>query len=316
MSNIKKIKTGLGKGLGALIPSVHFKADEGFSVGDENENRQRGLISEVDIDKVVRNPYQPRQDFDLQALEDLKNSILKHGVIQPITVRKVEIGYELISGERRLRASKEAGMVKIPAYVMVVNTDFQMLELALIENLQREDLNPIEVANGYQRLIEECSYTQEQVADRVGKERSTVTNFLRLLKLPEKIQDYVRIKKFTMGHARALLALSDHAKMIWAGEEIINKTLSVRATESLVKQILAGELRVTPLPLKKKVIGSEISPDIISVLNDKADGLRRLFGTQVKILPKSKTSGIIEFEFYSPDDLERLIDIFENMSKS
>jgi len=311
MTKSTKIKPGLGKGLGALIPSVEFSTEKGFTMSKESEDGEdNGIIGLIEISKIRINPYQPRQDFDKEALDGLKNSILKHGVISPITVRKSINGYELISGERRLRATTEAGLEKIPAYIMDVNTPLEMLELALIENIQRENLNPIETAHGYKRLIEEHNYTQEQVAERVGKDRSTVTNFLRLLKLPENLQEALRSKEISVGHARALLALSDVAKMIWAGNQIIEKQLSVRETESLVKQIETGKINVVSKPkqgLKKEIISAEVK----AVLEEKANNLRQAFGTQVRITPKTKESGTVEFEFYSADDLERLFELFE-----
>lgn len=310
MSKSSKIKPGLGKGLGALIPSVEFNAETGFTITDENQKLSGSMIAKIEISKIRTNPYQPRQDFDLEALDSLKKSILKHGIISPITVRRSINGYELISGERRLRASIEAGLETIPAYILDINTSLEMLELALIENIQREDLNPIETAHGYKRLIEEYKYTQEQVAERVGKDRSTVTNFLRLLKLPENLQESLRAKEISVGHARALLALNDSAKMIWAGMQINEKQLSVRETEALVKQIESGTLNINSKPkqnIKKDILSSEVK----AVLHEKADRLKQIFGTQVRITPKTKESGTIELEFYSADDLERLIDLLE-----
>lgn len=308
MSKTKKIKPGLGKGLSALIPD---SAIDQSSTESKNQNQviDGGLIAFIEIHKIHRNPYQPREDFDPDALNDLMNSIKEHGLIQPITVRPSINGYELVAGERRLRASTELGLDSIPAYVLKdIKTGTQMLELALIENVQRENLNPIEVAHGYQRLIEECGYTQEEVSKRVGKERSTVTNFLRLLRLPENIQEELRKRKLSTGHARAILALEDAAQMISAGKEVIEKQLSVRATEKLVKDIIEGSKK-KETQTKKEIISRE---ELI-ILEDKANTLRRSFGTQVKITPKSKESGIIEFEFYSNDDLERLLDIFNRL---
>jgi len=306
MAKSNKIKQGLGKGLGALISSVSFTADEGFSVSNENE--QPGITSNIEIKKIITNPYQPRKDFDEVALEDLKNSIQKHGVITAITVRKTDEGYELISGERRVRASILAGLDSIPAYVLDVNTNVQMLEIALIENLQREDLNPIEVANGYQRLIEEYKYTQEQVAERVGRERSTISNFIRLLRLPVSVQDQVRTKKLSYGHARALVSIDDHAKIIVAINEIVTNNLSVRQTEQLVRKILDSNKNSKE---KKAPKSNKLSATLEAVINEKSDLLRKIFGTQVKIFPKSETSGSIEFQFYSADDFERLMELFE-----
>ncbi|MBX3044193.1 MAG: ParB/RepB/Spo0J family partition protein [Candidatus Kapabacteria bacterium] len=314
MTKSTKIKPGLGKGLGALIPSVEFHAETGFSVTKDSEDVGKNILSSIEVSQIRANPYQPRQDFDADSLDELKRSILKHGLITPITVRRSLNGYELVSGERRLRAHQLAELETIPAYVLDVNTSIQMLELAMIENIQREDLNPIETAHGYKRLIEEFNYTQEQVAERVGKDRSTITNFLRLLKLPENLQEALRAKDISMGHARALLALGDTAKMIWAGNEIISKKLSVRDTESLVKQIESNQSQggIKSKSISKKEI---ISPEVKAVLTEKADNLRKSFGTQVRITPKTKQSGTIEFEFYSADDLERLIELFEIINK-
>ena len=306
-----KVKHGLGKGLGALIPSVEFDKEKGFSIHkDEDENLDKvGVVVQVDIDKIRKNPYQPRTEFEPEALEDLKNSIKVHGLITPISVRRSINGYELVSGERRLRAFTELGIKQVPAYILDVNTNAQMLELALIENVQRENLNPVEVAYGYQRLIDEFSYTQEKLAEKLGKERSTVANFLRLLKLPEYIHDLIRSKKISTGHARALITLQDHSLMISVVKEIVEKELSVRETEKLVKNYETKTNKPTTNPKPT----NQIPENIKIVLNDYSDKLTRSFGTKVKISPKSKESGTIEFEFYSPDDLERLLNLFNQV---
>lgn len=309
MSKSKK-PIGLGKGLGALLPSVDFSDEKRRDLQTEGESKEDKFLLTLSVEKIRANPYQPRDEFDKEALEDLKNSILEHGLIQPITVRKSINGYELVSGERRLRATIEAGLKTIDCYVKNVDSDNKMLELAIIENVQRENLNPIEVANGYQRLMEECSYTQEEVSKKVSKDRSTVTNFLRLLKLPEKIQESLRKRIISMGHARALLALGDQPKMLAAWQEITERKLSVRQTEALVKDIEAGKKIA-----KKKSKESPVTKEVEIVLEDTANRLRQSFGTNVKITPKSKESGIISFEFYSQDDLERLIEIFDELEK-
>ena len=202
----KNIKRGLGKGLGALIPDLEEKKNppkkESIDISDEIPR-----LLQLDPKEIFTNPYQPRVEFDPEALEELKNSIKEHGIIQPITVRVAPDGYELISGERRLRASKEIGLDKVPAYVTEVTSDQNMLEIALIENLQRDDLNPVETAFGFQKLIDEFKLTQEQVSIKVGKSRSAVTNYLRLLKLPKKVLLSVQTGGISMGHARALLSL-------------------------------------------------------------------------------------------------------------
>jgi len=317
MSNTKKM-TGLGKGLGALLPSTVEFTEKGFKFKASEEEEAEGKMALLDVTRIKQNPYQPRKDFDPQGLEDLKNSIIEHGVIQPVTVRRSINGYELISGERRLRAVMSAGLSKIPAYILDDVTEIGMLAMALIENLQRENLNPIEVANGYNRLIEECSLTQEQVAQKVGKDRTTITNFLRLLKLPEKIQESLRKKEITMGHARALLALSDVKKMLYSWNHVVEKDLSVRDTETLARDIESGKLtdadsltpKKKPAKSHKRETKLNVSPETAVVLEDNERRLRHLYGTQVKINPKDEDSGTIEFEFYSKDDLDRLIDMF------
>ncbi len=314
----EKVKHGLGKGLGALIPTVEFSKDKGFKlapkVEEEESPSEQSLAKLIDVDKIKKNPYQPRTEFDAEELENLKNSIIAHGLISPIAVRYSINGYELISGERRLRAFILAGMKKITAYIINVKSDEEMLELAIIENVQRENLNPIEVAHGYNRLIEEYKYTQEQVAERVGKDRSTVTNFLRLLRLPDSVQDMLRGKKISMGHARALLGINDKSHIIAAAKEIIDKGLSVRATETLVKDIEIGKVKfafdgkkITTQKEKKEIVEKEVALQLEEIENR----LRQQFGTNVRVIPKTKTTGIVEFEFYSIDDFDRLIELFE-----
>lgn len=316
MTKQKKITPGLGKGLGALIPSISFK-DKGFDIQvavEEEHSPDNEMAALIDLDKIRPNPYQPRHEFDPEALDELKKSIIEHGVISAITVRRVINGYELIAGERRLRASLAAGLKKIPAFVLDVNSDKEMLEIAIIENVQRENLNPIEIAHGYNRLIEECSMNQEDVAKRVGKDRATVANFLRLLKLPEIIQEHLRAKRLSMGHARTLLALSDTAAMIASGSEIIEKGLSVRATEQLVKDIENGRIKIGKEDNKiqeKKEKKEIVTPDIAAVLEETEDRLRQTFGTNVKIYPRNSKSGTIEFEFYSIEDFGRLVEMLE-----
>ncbi len=310
MSKSKKIKPGLGKGLGALLPSIEF-SEKGFKFQPEEQEdiETHGSIPLIEISKIKANPYQPRKDFDKQALEDLKKSIIEHGVIQPVTVRRSVDGYELIAGERRFRASKEAGFDKIPAYIVDIREGSTMLEIALIENVQREDLNPIEIANGYYRLIEECNLTQEQLAEKVGKDRTTITNFLRLLRLPEKIQESLRNKELSMGHARTLLALSDQSDMIFAWKEVIDKHLSVRATESLVKNITTGKKKVKN---KKPDPKTFFTPKEAYIITNNEDKLRHIYGTQVKVTPKSQETGVIELEWYSKEELERLLELLSS----
>lgn len=400
----KKVAS-LGKGLGALLPpsfsiepSIEVSRDDGQSVG---------VTAMIRLDLIRPNPMQPREDFDPIALEDLKKSIREKGVIQPITVRRVEEGhYEIIAGERRFRASTEIGLETIPAYILDIETDAEMLELALIENVQRENLNPIEVALGYKRLMEECVLTQEEVSRKVGKDRTTITNFLRLLKLPAEIQQSLRMKHLSMGHARAILALSDPELQREVFRQVRDSELSVRRTEELVKKVEAGmsvsaalveaiEKQNSPTIVSKHVQeGTETTTSInINTANgsgslsvgrgQQADAafarerlrsssshahelppidttgfaipddlkdefmparsllseehgtdsqateftakqmnsetaelhkietqLRHILATQVRVKSRANGSGVIEIEFFSPDELERLQELF------
>ncbi len=224
-------KSPLGKGLGALIDNTKYEkksVDEAVSTG---------AVAEIDIEKIELNPFQPREEFDKESLKELQISIKKHGIIQPITVRKLKTGnFQIISGERRLRASKDAGLKKIIAFVRKAN-DTDMLEMALVENIQREDLNSIEIAVSYQRLIDECKITQDQLGDRVGKKRSTITNYLRLLKLPAEIQSGLQNKSISMGHARALVNIKNEKILVKIFEKIVGFKLSVRETENIIREI-------------------------------------------------------------------------------
>ncbi|MBL7998474.1 MAG: ParB/RepB/Spo0J family partition protein [Candidatus Kapabacteria bacterium] len=300
----KKMKTiGLGKGLGALIPKEIPTTDQ-VPVLREDDGSVTGATALIEIVKVRPNRFQPRQDFDPAALTDLARSIKEKGVIQPITVRRVSTGYELIAGERRVRASIEAGLTMIPAYILDVNTDADMLELALIENVQRENLNPIEVALGYQRLIEECNLTQEDVAVKVGKDRTTVTNFLRLLRLGDTAQDALRKKKITMGHARAMLALANLELQSAVLADILDKELSVRATESLVKDIELGKIKFgapangTASDAPRKRIENAPNLEVRSTLSDIEQQLRTIFATQVRVKYKSASGSVTVYIDY------------------
>ncbi len=285
----------LGKGLGALIPEM--------STEDAEQGKSPERLRDVDVARVKPNPFQPRETFDPVALEELKQSISENGVIQPITVRQTPSGFELIAGERRLRAVSDLGLDRIPAYVMEVETDQQMIELSLIENIQRENLNAIDEANGYLTLINECNLTQEVVAKRVGKDRSTVTNFLRLLKLPKQIQESLTKDEVTQGHARAFLALESPAEMLSLWQETLKKGHSVRQVEGLIKK------KKSPRKAKKEV-KHEVSP-FIRELEDK---MRGVLGTQVRIQQDGKDGrGKIEIEFYSADEMERIIELVEGL---
>ncbi len=234
-------RNALGKGLSALLndsPSVNQNKNSYSNPSNPvSETDSLGSVNEIKISEIEVNPFQPRTEFDEQALADLSASIKLQGLIQPITVRRVNShSYQLISGERRLRASKMAGLTQIPAYVRTAN-DQQMLEMALIENIQRENLNAIEVALSFQRMIDECSLKQEELGDRVSKNRSTVTNYLRLLKLPPTIQASIRDGGISMGHAKALLAVDDPTVQLYIFQQVIKNELSVRKVEEMVREI-------------------------------------------------------------------------------
>jgi len=280
-------KQRLGRGLNALIPQE-----------SEPEVKVENL-AEIHVSSVRPNPYQPRLEFDRDALEELKNSIREKGIIQPITVRRVDNYFELIAGERRLRAASEIELEKIPAYIVKVDSKEEMLELAIIENVQREKLNPIEQAMAFQRLISECNLTQDEVAQKIGKDRTTVTNLLRLLKLPDQIQSSVKHGEISVGHARTLVSLEDNdiQKSLW--EKTIRNNYSVRKLEKLVKEAIQVNPKKNNLSQKSNVHLRKIE-----------DKLRDIFGTKVLIRPR-KEGGQVEIQFYSPEDLNRLIEIFE-----
>lgn len=278
-----------------------------------DDGRSVGTICAIDIAKVRPNPFQPRVDFNVQALEELKHSILENGVIQPITVRRVENGFELISGERRVRASIDAGLTEIPAYILNVESDRGMLELALIENVQRENLNPIEVALGYQRLIKECELTQEEVSKKVGKDRSTVTNFLRLLKLPQPIQVSLRNNEISMGHARALLTIPDDRERLEVWRKVRDEALSVRRTEAIVKQIAhpnSNGRGKEPRAAEPQKENGAARTQLDRMFTEISNRLQHVLGTQVRIKTGPEGDGSITIDFYTSEDLERLLELF------
>src|SRR3972149_4587362 len=233
MTNQKK--SVLGRGLSALIPKAPMKEVSVRHDEVGSDSGGVGIMARIPVDQIRSNPFQPRTEFDPEALAELTRSIVEKGVIQPVTVRRVEGGYQLVTGERRLRAAQNAGLSEIPAYIIAVDSDEEMLELALIENIQRETLNPIEIAHAYRRLIDECHLTQEEVAEKVGKDRTTVTNFIRLLKLPQEIQIGLRKDLITMGHARALINVARATLQLRIYKRIVDAGLSVRKVEQLVK---------------------------------------------------------------------------------
>ena len=285
----------------ALLSDIDDSADV-LKISATDEDSIINTVPKIKLEEIEVNPFQPRADFDPQALQELSSSIKVHGVIQPITVRKIsDRKYQLISGERRLRASKMAGMKDIPAYVRTAN-DQEVVEMALIENIQREDLNAIEVALTYQRLIDECSLTHENLGERLGKDRSTVTNFLRLLKLPPEIQKALRSKVLSMGHARAIIAVPEVDKQLYVLKEIDSKGLSVRKTEELVRLLSSGS------SAKKATKKEEALPASYKSVQTK---LMDLFETKVKIKKTAADKGEIVIPFYSVSDLNRLLDIIE-----
>jgi len=299
---MSKEKQVLGKGLDVLFsqssPAVN-EAPQNIKQLTSEEGREDSILF-IEVDQIKTNPYQPREEFDEVSLNELTESIKQKGVIQAITVRKTDSGqYELLSGERRLRAAKKAGINKIPAFVMDVSSKEDLLEISLIENIQRKDLNALEVAQGYKRLIEECRLKQEQVAEKVGKSRSAVTNFLRLLKLPEEIKQSIRKNEITEGHARAILAMETDAEQIHLWKRIVGENLSVRKTEEITKKTKKHEE-------KKTFAVTNQDKAAINFLEEK---FREHFGTNVKLVPKNKTSGEIIIEYYTSEDLERIIDL-------
>ena len=294
MAKLQKRKS-LGKGLSALL------ADTSFSQKEDAVSKN-SAISEIPLEYIEVNPYQPRTEFDKEALEELAASIKLQGIIQPITVRKLSNNsYQLISGERRLQASKIAKLERIPAFLREAN-DQQMLELAIIENIQRENLNPMEIALSYQRLMSECSLKQEELGDRVGKKRTTVTNYLRLLKLPPDLQTSLRNKKLSMGHAKVLAGLEDIGLQLSIHDRIIAEGWSVRKTESFVRD--ASEKVLEKDAPKEK---STTTPNFET--KKVQDKLASHFGSQVRIKATGKEKGEIKIPFQSTEDLNRILDI-------
>ncbi len=290
----KKKQFGLGKGLSSLIPGGILSGDERTQISEYISE----IFREVDISQIRFNPYQPRKDFDEQNIEELAESIKINGVIQPITLRKIDSGYQLISGERRIRAAVKAGLTKIPAFIIKVDEDYKMLEIALIENIQREDLNPIDLANGLKKLSEEFNLTQEEIAKRVGKDRSTITNLIRLLKLPIPVQDSLRKGEISIGHAKVLLSLAndDAIKLMW--KKIIKENLSVRETEKIISKLIQKSET-----LDKQ---SHIHKQDINITYFEKE-ISKAIGTKVRIQNKNNKGKII-IDYYSLEELERIIE--------
>ncbi|MCB0510667.1 MAG: ParB/RepB/Spo0J family partition protein [Bacteroidetes bacterium] len=294
---MSKSKDALGQGIRALLKNIDEDSNKSKKKELEQEYEQTGSVVKIPLEQIEVNPFQPRVEFNNDALHDLSESIKVHGVIQPVTVRKLgNKKFQLIAGERRLRATKLAGLKEIPAYVRLAN-DQESLEIALIENIQREDLNVLEIALNYQRLLEECNLTHEDLSTRLGKSRTAVTNYLRLLKLPPDVQSALRNKEISMGHARALAGVDDLVMQLYFTKEIIAKELSVRQTEAMIK---ASNEKPSAGSNEKKL------PYAYQKLQD---SIASNLSTKVQIKPKKNGSGEINIYFHNEDDLERLIEV-------
>ncbi len=294
----QKKKGGLGRGLGALLENAPDLSNK----SSNDDKGAIGSVSMISIQDIEANPFNPRTHFEQEALEELSKSIEVHGIIQPLTLRSTGRGkYQLISGERRFRASQIAGLTEIPAYVRVAN-DQEMLEMALVENIQREDLNAIEVALSYQRLIEECSLTQEQMSQKIAKSRSSITNHLRLLKLPAEIQKSVRDGKISMGHARALVSAGDEQLQLELHERVLNEQLSVRELEVMIRDGVS-EVKTAPIKTSQQINSiNSVQRDFCNHYSDKTS-------TRVEIKKAANGSGKITIQFNSEVDLNRIIEI-------
>jgi ParB family chromosome partitioning protein len=305
-------KRVLGKGLSALLddsPQVNHShsgrmggSSSSNSVSTSPEVNDLGSVNEIKIEEIEVNPFQPRTEFDAQALQELSDSIKLQGLIQPITVRRLNAHkYQLISGERRFRASKMAGLTQIPAYVRTAN-DQQMLEMALIENIQRENLNAIETALSFQRMIDECNLKQDELGERVSKNRSTVNNYLRLLKLPPSIQASIRDGGISMGHARALITIESPSDQLYIHQLILKDGLSVRKVEEMVRNMAKQ-----PAGKKEVKAGAALSYQVQKIQDD----LASKFSTKVKLKVGSQGAGSIEIPFLSEDDLGRILEMLD-----
>jgi ParB family chromosome partitioning protein len=289
-------KNALGRGLGALIEGVEKEILE----------KKVEVNQDIPVDSIDSNPFQPRTSFDEQSLDELATSIKKLGIVQPLTVRETDGGrYQLIAGERRLRAARRAGLSHVPAFIRTAD-DQAMLELALVENIQREDLDAVEVAISFQRLIEECKLTQEELSERVGKQRSTVANYLRLLKLPAEIQLGIRNKHLTMGHARTLINIEDPKKQINIYYKIIEGELSVRQAEELVRHFQSDKLK-DPAKLERK---QKLHEDFSKL----SDHLSNIFAARVNFRINEQGKGKIVIPFENPGEMEHILGIFDRLN--
>lgn len=291
-------KPALGRGLSALLENAN--TDITSSTSDDSVNLPTaGSIASILIHQIEANPFQPRTHFEKEALVDLTNSIKEHGIIQPITVRKIGYDkYQIISGERRFKASQIAGLKEIPVYVRIAN-DQTMLEMAIVENVQRKDLNPIEISLSYQRLIDECNLTQEKLSERIGKSRSAVTNFLRLLNLPSAVQAGLRDAKITMGHAKALLSFKTEEEVLAAYNDILENNLSVRGIEEKTKTA-------------KSFSSKTLSTSTLSLSEKKVqDDLSFHFSSKIKIAKSNNGKGKIVIPFDDEEHLKRILDLLD-----
>ncbi|MFN8145452.1 MAG: ParB/RepB/Spo0J family partition protein [Bacteroidia bacterium] len=292
-------KSALGKGLSALLENAD--TDVTSKTGVAGSSGVVGSVAQIPLDQIEANPFQPRVDFDQEMLQELSDSIKQQGIIQPITVRKLGYDrYQIISGERRFKASKLAGLTAIPAYIRVAN-DQGMLEMALVENIQRQDLNALEVAISYKRLLEECALTQEELSSRVGKNRSTVTNFLRLLRLPPEIQASIRDGKLSMGHARAILGVENIDRQLALYHEIMNKQLSVREVENLARE----HGNKSTLRKKEEQKKNQLSFEFTKIQNI----LSSHFGAKIQLQRAQNGSGKIQIPFENDSDLNRILEL-------
>ena len=290
-------KRALGKGLSALLESA--STDITSSQQSVHATQTVGAIASIEIAQIEANPFNPRTNFEEEALNELANSIKEHGIIQPLTVRKLgRDKYQLISGERRFRASQLAGLTEVPCYIRIAN-DSTMLEMALVENIQREDLNAIEVALSYQRLIDECNFTQENLGQKIGKSRSNVTNYLRLLKLPVKVQIGVREGMISMGHARALVSAGDQARQEALFTKILTDQLSVRDLEKLIK---AGEQAISKSAPPK-------APELSTIIQASQQYLAEKINTKVSINANASGKGKLVIDFKSEKQLEKILNL-------
>lgn len=310
MLNNNKNKSALGKGLGALLGDKNMTEEKQAEVEEKIDNlKGSSSLEEIPLDLIEANPDQPRREFDSEKMQELADSIKQIGVIQAITVRKVGDKYQIISGERRYRASKLAGCTTIPAYIKNIS-DNLMQEMALVENIQREDLNAVEIAMAYQNLMQVCNYTQEQVSERVGKNRSTVTNYLRILRLPAPVQVGLKERKIEMGHARALLGLEDENEIIQAYQKVSRDCMSVRKTEQMVQDLKAAKFDTDPeTPAKKN---DKQLPEEYEILKNR---LQKIFNGKSDLVRNNKGVGKITIPFGSDDELEKIMETLDSIQR-